>query len=309
MTVNSENTYNAKHINSNMPSFYTSAEEISGTGQKEYLRLMRTDIGVMLIGALFASFSGLNSNTNFFLLVMCAICIGIGMLITIYLSRSSYRKDWHIGRAVAEAIKSLSWRYMMNADPFQGEANDNGMRNKLIDELDKVLEDNDFKAVIQAPGDQITSSMQELREQDRPVRQTAYLEARIIDQQKYYYGKSKMNAKQKDNWYFIIAGTQLLTLIVAIVIIFVENSIFNPTGFLSAVAASGLAWLQIKKYEELSLSYRTVANELSLQRARLVAINSEDDFAAFVAKTEESLQNEHKHWLTQREPELVNSFG
>jgi hypothetical protein len=47
-----------------------------------------------------------------------AALLAISLALSVYMKAAKLESTWYGGRAVAESVKSLSWRYMMGAEPF-----------------------------------------------------------------------------------------------------------------------------------------------------------------------------------------------
>ena len=90
------------------------------------------------------------------------------------------------------------------------------------------------------------------------------------------------------------------------------DALINLTGAFSAVAAASMAWLQMKRYQDLAQAYALVAHELGLIEVqaedvrRLIEtqaqrVHREEHLASFVANAENAISREHTMWVARRD--------
>ena len=67
-----------------------------------------------------------------------AAIVLLGSIVAKYIAKQrADEKEWFDGRAVAESVKTLSWRYMMRLEPFEDDATSD---HKFMEELNSILE-------------------------------------------------------------------------------------------------------------------------------------------------------------------------
>src|SRR5690606_7526565 len=96
------------------PALYRSADESSVDAQVMYLRLIKLQYALLLAASVVAIEFGNSPN----LYVLYAVIVTSSTALLIYLSVKKPEKDWYGCRALAESIKTSTWRYMMRASPF-----------------------------------------------------------------------------------------------------------------------------------------------------------------------------------------------
>jgi len=69
-------------------------------------------------GAILDAIAGELDSYKTFLAITGAVLFFISLALSVYVKSAKLECTWYDGRAVAESVKSLSWRYMMGADPF-----------------------------------------------------------------------------------------------------------------------------------------------------------------------------------------------
>lgn len=295
--------------NDDLPALYRAADEASLEGQRKYLRLLKADLSVLLLGAVFASFDVDDPTVHKGLLVLSAVLLAAGAIITLVLSRKTYKSRWYGGRAAAESAKTLAWRYMMRSEPFDDTDAAEGVDQRFTRSLREVLLESENLALPlnhrlgAAP--QISETMRAVRASSLSDRKQLYVADRIQDQRKWYSGKSAVNARREDIWFGIVAGSQLLALAAAILMVAAPSIWANPTGVFSTLAAAALAWLQVKQHEELAQSYSVAAHELGLIVEQARHVSDEGKFSTFVADAETAISREHTLWLARRDQLLT----
>ena len=65
------------------------------------------------------AFSVVDSNIKLILAIVGVLLFFISGLITVVIQLLKKEKDWYAGRALAESVKTLSWRFIMCAEPYE----------------------------------------------------------------------------------------------------------------------------------------------------------------------------------------------
>lgn len=211
-----------------------------------------------------------------------------------------YEKVWFDARAVSESAKTLSWRYMMRLPPFHEEQSAD---EALIDELQEV--GSSRPGALEKIGGiepniiQITSLMRKVRQSSFEERKAYYLASRLADQRDWYHTKAAFNRTRSELWYWVVVGTQVAAIVMAILKAsgFIEIS---PVGLLMTAAAGFSAWAQAKRHDDLKTSYSVAANELSNLGAKIELCSSETKLPAHVEDVEEAVSREHTMWRARR---------
>ena len=295
--------------NDDLPALYRAADEVSLEGQRKYLRLIKADLFVLLAGTASASFDIGDPTVHKGLLVLSAILLAAAAIITLVLSRKTYKNRWYGGRAAAESAKTLAWRYMMRSEPFDDTDEAEGVDERFTRSLRDVLLESENLALSlhgnlgTAP--QISEKMRAVRISSLSSRKQLYVTDRIQDQRTWYSKKSSVNARREDVWFLIVAFSQLLALAAAILMVTAPDVWANPTGVFSTLAAAALAWLQVKQHEELAQSYSVAAHELGLIAEQARHVDNESKFSTFVADAETAISREHTLWLARRDQLLT----
>ncbi|MGB8177388.1 MAG: DUF4231 domain-containing protein, partial [Pseudolabrys sp.] len=96
------------------PALFRSADGASNKKQKAYLRLIGAEYAVLLLASVLSdsAFKG----ATFYLLYAFIFVVSLALL----LARNLWKlqQDWYMCRALAESVKTLTWRYIMRAASF-----------------------------------------------------------------------------------------------------------------------------------------------------------------------------------------------
>lgn len=286
-------------VNFEYPSLFNSADSYSIKAQKRFISLNRWVLILLFISTILTSLS--IQNWAFWVSSVILLISAIMSFLMLFLK---FEKGWYEGRAVAESIKTLCWKYMIGAKPFDYKLDSKIAQANLITNFKKVIgQRKDFFELIGsnfARYEQLPKSLTEIRDLDFKQRINIYKTHRLEKQKKWYSDKVDENQKWRKISFALIISAQILALVVMIVNYKFEFNIFISPIFI-AISTSLIAWLQLKKYQELSQSYLITATELSLIKSKVNQINSEEELSNFVDDAESAISREHTLWLARRD--------
>jgi len=229
--------------------------------------------------------------------------LALSICITVVILLSKREQVWFDGRAVAESVKSLTWRYITASEPFLSSLDNQHVNWRFLQELNQIKEKRKDIPLYLSNQDsnspQITEEMKNLRALLFDKRRDFYLSCRIKDQLRWYNSKAEENYKWRDRWFIAIVISQLLALISAILHALWPIVPVNSTGFFAALATAFLSWLQVKRHQDLSQSYALAAQELETIESLVDQINSDESLSAFVSQTESAISREHTLWVVR----------
>jgi len=289
------------------PSLFRSADAASVSAQKTYLRLQKAHLGSLILGSIIGAFTALATNVlSVWLYSAMAIILAFGLLI-LWVKRSRQDdKAWFDCRAVAESVKTTTWRFMMNVPPFH---NSDSIEERFVSELREIRKARpDFgkllASVMDARAFVITDFMRQIRSHSFDERKRLYIEGRLRDQKSWYTNKANMNALNGTRWYWVTTGLQSIAVTIAIVQAAFGAWGFNAVPLLTTCAAAVVAWGQTKRYDELAKTYALAAQELGELEAIADGITHESNFPQFVEQVEEAISREHTLWRARRDVAL-----
>jgi len=281
------------------PALFRSADRESERAQRSYLRSLRVRLGALLIAA-FGGALTLTTASGFQVgggLAFLAFACALGA--ELFLATTSPLTTWYEGRAAAESAKTLAWRYMVRAEPFEGETAD--VDKQFLSQTHSLLQDLQSISLSTAEPDaqQISDKMRQIRALDFEERRKVYLDDRIADQQRWYSEKARWNDRRARSWVLVSIVLEIAGLLGGALKAFGLVN-FDLLGFLAAAAGSVLAWIEAKQHRNLATAYGIASQELASIATELLTVNSEERWAAFVSQAEEAISREHTLWRASR---------
>lgn len=257
------------------PGLFLAADKVAKNYQDKFKLVLKTNLITLVIAAIL-SFIPIS---HWIIPLLQLLVLLTTLLCSIYLATQKPEKIWYSGRALAESIKTLTWRYISKAEPFNNE--DKESKSEFIKTLNQAVQQN--REVCQnysnhLGDEQITKKMIEMRSKDLKTRQQNYHLYRIKDQNDWYSAKAKYN-QDKSNFFFIILiiMNSIAVILAATKIAFADITPW-PTDIFIAAAASILTWIQAKRFSELAASYTLAAHEINIIKSQALDEMNEDEF-------------------------------
>lgn len=280
------------------PALFLDADAGANRYQAKFLRLIGGEYLTLFFAALFS----MNFLEGVVFYLLYAGVFFIGLLILVTRSQSKPEQWWYRCRALAESVKTLGWRYMMRAAPFDGD--EAAAKLKFRDDLHEMFREHKETAK-EITNDwsgkhQITQVMEDTRAMSRADRMAYYLIHRVDDQRGWYNRRSTENRVAAHQWVlasgaaYVFAGAMVLSRIAW------PHWKYWPIEPLIVLAASIVGWMQIKKFNELAAAYTVAAHEIGLIRPKADAVKNEQDFSEFVNDAEKAFSREHTLWIARQ---------
>lgn len=283
------------------PSLFRLSDKVSIGKQKAYLRMQKYYLVSLFLCGLISGLSELlPEHLRRGQAIVIAFILGVGFVFILITRIHHNDKAWFDCRALAESVKTITWRYMMNAPPFS-------QNSGPVDFLSKMREVRNARPGIEknltaesTPNvSQDTSQMEQIRETAYQERMPLYIQYRLLDQLNWYSVKAQSNARSGIFWFWVIFSFQAAALILAIVAASSSLVTINPIAILTTAAGAFVAWNQIKRHEELSQTYALAQLELSELHAMAGSVSAKE-FPNFVDEAEETISREHTLWCARR---------
>lgn len=205
---------------------------------------------------------------------------------------------WYVGRAMAESVKTLAWRYSVCADPFPVTMNRAEAQSVLHERVAELGEGVTEFIPLASENPVITPRMDELRARPFVERKHAYLQGRTENQRDLYIKKTEVNRRRSNAWLLMLAVAEVGALVLAALRVFGGWSV-DLAGLMAATISAGAAWVALRQYSTLASAYSVAAMELSIQADKLRLVE-ESDWGVVVADAEEAISREHTMWLASR---------
>ena len=282
------------------PALFRSADDASNKKQKTYLRLMGAEYAILVIASLLSdsAFKG----TTFYLLYAFVFVMAVVLLLVRNLWK--LQQDWYRCRALAESVKTLTWRYIMRAAPFANEPSLQDARAEFRNQLYRTFDANRATADKINPNwsadDQITDEMDHVRALSLDERKKYYTANRLNDQRTWYMHKAGENNRSARNWVIAAVAAYVLAFALVLARIKFPDWGFWGIGPIIVFASSVIGWMQVKKFNELAAAYTVTAHEIGLIKPRLDAVGTESDFSDFINDAELAFSREHTLWIARQ---------
>jgi hypothetical protein len=284
------------------PALYVVADSGSVAGQRLYRRLVAVELALVLAGAGFATLGTfVPALQRICLWLAAASLIGAIAMKLINRQGGSYQR-WFDGRAVAETVKTQTWRYMMRVPPYGTDANADesfaadvisAMRARpdLVQPLDRLPDD----------PRQISSTMRAVRALPLDARLQVYLAERLADQAKWYKARAIANLAQGRRWFWLSLLAQVAAVLFAFLsLLWPDDAVATLIALGAAVATAATAWGQLGRHDELSKSYALAYQELITIQALAGTAVTEDGLDRLVTSGESAISREHTMWMAKR---------
>lgn len=283
---------------SDFPGIYQAADTLSGNAQAHFF----TALVLNLLSLVLAAVVSVVNYPHWVSAVVQALLLAGAMASSVYLALVRPERLWYSGRAVAESIKTLVWRYVSRAEPFH-EADDVS-KTLLLEKLKQVVKQNKAisdKLITHLKEKQISDMMVQLRSGSFDERRNTYIQHRINDQLAWYEKKATFNKRASSRFFATLVLVNAIALLCALIKIANVQYQYFPTDILIAIAASLLTWMQAKRFSELSASYALTANEIGIVREQADDLVSDGALSSFVGDSENAFSREHTQWVARKD--------
>lgn len=283
------------------PGLYRAADRASVEAQSAYLRSFKWHMVTLIAGAALAVNPAPHAVYSLVNAAVFLAALGISVLI----ASKRYEKSWYSARAVAESVKTATWRYMMRADPFLDANSVSEVNNVLRKLLEGILSSNnqigDLLGGDDCARDQITDFMRETRAKPIEERRQLYLSSRIDEQRAWYANKSKYNKSKSTQFFVLLVILQSVAVALVLSRIAFPNWEIWPTEVFVVAAGSVTAWMQLKRFQEIGTAYALTAHEIGIIRTKISEPDTDELFSDFVRDAENAFSREHTQWIAKIE--------
>jgi hypothetical protein len=238
--------------------------------------------------------------------VLTAVSTTLLVLLLWVVRASRWQSQWYDCRGAAEDLKRITWRYLMQLDPFPAgaPAPDAGfvraMEEAVRDHPD-VLRALGGRAQVLAPP--ITPEMQRIRGASSGERSELYLASRVRPEAAWYAAKAERFAAADRMWFAGLILVQVAAVVSAIVLaVRVQGGGTGSAAadswvpMLTAFGAAVMGWQRSKRYADLALSYSATAQKLAGFESSRPPLADPDAYLSWVERVEATLAQEHEAW-------------
>ncbi|MEZ0093924.1 DUF4231 domain-containing protein [Streptacidiphilus sp. EB129] len=213
---------------------------------------------------------------------------------------------WYEGRAAAESVKTLAWKYVVRARPFAGEAESASADEAYTSQMAEVFQAfRDSPVIPSGSKPEITREMRRLRAAPLAVRRDLYLQDRVRAQRTWYQTRADACDNETAKWQLIAVASIIVGIGFALLQIFDVFSL-HFLGLFTTMAASVTAWTQLKQFGPLASAYRLAGTELDMIEVQLGRLdpnlpNAEESWSRLSRDAEDAVSREHTIWRARRD--------
>lgn len=229
-----------------------------------------------------------------------------GTLIANFMIRlRQYDRDWYQGRALAESIRSITWKYMMNADPYNSVLGEDDSERRYLSDLHEILaiapKLSALGDVTNTPTVRITPSMRGIRAAALAKKKEFYAKFRIEEEWQWYSRKAAAHARSEHRMFHAVVACQFVALFLAMFRIAWPKTPLHVGPILAALAAALMAWGQLRRFGEQAVAYALAARDLEFVADEARFVQNDAELARYVADAENAISREHTMWMARRE--------
>jgi hypothetical protein len=284
---------------SDFPALYNAADRASLEAQSNYFNALRLYL-FLLVAAAFISF---NWPKEVYVSIASVALFLITLGILVWIKVKKPEDIWYNGRAVAESVKTRTWRWMMKAEPYDKAISEEQAQRELLSDLKEILHQNrSLSGCLEwTPdlGEAISNKMISIRVLPWQERLDIYKNDRINNQSIWYSKKSQFNKRRAKQWFTVSILFHSIAILMLLYRI-KEPTTSLPIEVVAAAASAVLTWVQAKKHNELNSSYALAAHEIVLIKGEAVSVKDEHHLSEFVMNSESAFSREHTQWVARK---------
>jgi hypothetical protein len=285
-----------------LPELYRVADRASLHGQRRTILLTRAQLLLAVLSALAAGLGVGHSATAKAFDIGAVACFALSLVPAVLLHDGSAQRLWYDGRAAAESVRSLTWKYAMRVAPFDADASAGAQFSARLEAILAQLPElaGQVESGPHLTEPQITPTLRRLRQAPLAQRRRCYLRQRVEVQVDWYATKAASARRLA-----IAAGAGAVAFNVLGVALGVARVVWDLDidllGFAAALVAALAAYGQLRQYWPLAAAYRLTASELSeVLTLGADTSESEGDWSEFCASAEAAVSREHTMWQARR---------
>jgi len=257
------------------PPFYDAASMTSKAGQQLYMRSIRLRLIFLALAALGGAASWEYRGVDWFAwLALVSFLVALVAEVIILTARPDER--WYEGRAAAESVKTLSWRFAVAGDPFSSSVDSIESRRRFLAQVHDVASDLQHVTAPPVSGnsDALPQRLLDARVGDFHSRRNMYMEGRLQDQIDWYGRNARKNEINQQRFLVMTIVLEFVGVLGAVLrITNVVN--FDALGIIAAITAGAASWAQTRQYGQLGRAYSIAAHELSIIKAECAFVDAE----------------------------------
>lgn len=263
--------------------------------QKSFFRLHRVQLWLILLAAAIGlvplAFGGPLNWAG----LIAAGFFGASVLIRVLRMNLRDEDRWYGSRHNAELAKSLCFRFAFGGEGYERELDEETALRRLAEAGGRLSE------AIVRPREggrrdysEASDEMLERRRLPLAEARALYAQERIADQEVWFTDRAFRNRVLARRYLFFTVTAEVLGLLFGILVA-VRSAPEGLVGLMSAIAATAIAWSQLRQHSVLAESYAAQASVLR-RFGRELELLDDADWPAFVTRVENSFHSEQDAW-------------
>lgn len=282
-----------------MPGLYQLADKASIHAQRKYFWFLRFYL-ILLVVAAAISFAMPNGVVGAIISASLFLAT-LGILVFLRIRRPD--DTWYNGRAVAESVKTRTWRWMMRAEPYESNESDELVSRQFMSDMRAILSQNQSLSVTYASDDALHAPISQFMRSVRALsvvdRLSVYVNQRVQDQVEWYWKGSRLNVRSARQWFWISVALHAAAIGLLLFRIYQPQTSL-PIEVISTAAGAALTWLQARKHNELGSAYSLAAHEIMLIKEESTIVVDEKHLSEYVVSSEAAFSREHTQWIARK---------
>lgn len=232
-----------------------------------------------------------------------AVLLGLALAAVLVTEFGGLARSAYGARVLAESIRSLSWRYMAKAAPYQPGLSAHEVDNRFMASLRVILNAREALQVLprlEVTSGEITERMRQIRAQPAASRAATYFRARIDRQRMVHNALAAGNRRQSLVMTMISVSALAAVLALGLLMALRTGLPIQPVPAFAALGAAALGWSSHKHNQELFVAHRLTEYELGLIASREDFVNSDQDLSRLATDAENAIAKEHTLWAARR---------
>lgn len=279
-----------------LPALYDATDEASLTGQRWFLVARRVQLGSLVVAAV-AGLLTLRVGSIDLAGVVALLAFTLVLVAQLLVEMYQPQRAWYEGRAAAESIKHLAWKYAVRADPFLSHEDAD---QTFIGRIKETLGALASLKLAPTTGDQITAWMRESRASDSETRRQVYLMHRLREQRDWYARRATQHRTSARVWRLALAVIVILGALGGVAKTFSVIDL-DAIGLAATAASAVTAWVESKQFDALAVTYGAASHDLGLSDSLAKGVPDTDEaWSRFVNDAEDAISREHRMWTASR---------
>jgi hypothetical protein len=287
-----------------LPSTFRAADDAALRGQRSAVRWRKAQLVLLLVAA---GAGIVPRDSSGFQLASTIAIVAFAFALVYELARASSVPEgtWYRGRAGAESIKTVSWKYAVGGLPFPiGESRADQRYVDTLAGIVRALSDVDWSLGGQEQTTQITDGLRNLRSSPLEDRIAVYRRDRIADQRRWYHSKAVAARRGSRQFSLLVTVATAIGLGAALAQLLGAGDL-GIAGVAASAAAAAAAWTQFRQHDAIASAYAVAARELTLADESLATCQDEKLWATLVEESEAAISREHTMWAAKRDISLA----